>query len=378
MTAAALLPAAAASDDDRAFMAAAFAYGRRWLGATGANPAVGAVVVREGAIVGRGATRPGGRPHAETEALNEADQSARGATLYVTLEPCSHHGATPPCAEAIIRAGVSRVVSALEDPDPRVSGRGHCLLAASGIETIVGVDEQQARRVHRGHICRTNAGRPMVSLKLAETADGYAAGADYDPRLRITGAAADNRVQMLRFIHDAIMVGAGTALADDPLLTVRLPGLEARRPLRVIVDTRLSLPLRSRLVATARHWPTLVFGSEAASESAGRMLREAGVVVERIPAATGGLDLAAALRELARRGVARLFCEGGPTLASRLLLADLADELTTFHGLMPLAREGLPALDAPARAVLAAPGCWRRLDRGFAGVDRWERFERVR
>src|SRR3954451_6954122 len=224
-------PASAAFAEDADFLSAAWALGGRALGRAPPNPAVGAVVVRDGVIVGRGWTRDGGRPHAETEALDDAGQAARGATLYVGLEPRSHYGKTPPCADAIIAAGIARVVSALEDPDPRVAGRGHARLRAAGIEVATGIGAEEARRANLGHILRVTQGRPMVTLKLAETADGFAASANaHDPRLMITGQAANNRVQMMRALHDAIMIGAGTALGDDPLLTVRLPGLDKRSP----------------------------------------------------------------------------------------------------------------------------------------------------
>ena len=197
-------------------------------------------------MVGRGATAAGGRPHAERIAIAEAGEAARGATLYVTFEPCSHFGTSPPCADAVVEAGVARVVSAIEDPNPRVAGQGHAKLRAAGIAVTVGPGTAQARRDHLGHILRVTAGRPCVTLKLAETADGFASGGPHDPRLRITGQIANLRVQIMRATHEAIMVGAETALADDPALTVRLPGLD-RKPWRVVLDTHLRLPLRSRL-----------------------------------------------------------------------------------------------------------------------------------
>src|SRR5271169_5349505 len=191
-------------------MQAALGLASRGLGRVWPNPAVGCVIVREGRVVGRGWTQPGGRPHAERCALDEAGEAARGATLYVTLEPCSHHGVTPPCADAVVAAGVSRVVCALEDPDPRVAGRGLALLRDAGVELLVGPGAATARRDHRGHILRVTRGRPMVTLKLARTADGYAAGDEHDLRLAITGQAANLRVQVMRAMHDAIMVGVGT------------------------------------------------------------------------------------------------------------------------------------------------------------------------
>ena len=192
------------------------------------NPSVGAILIKDGAVVGLGVTAPGGRPHAERIAIAAAGEAARGATLYVTLEPCSHFGSSPPCADAIIQAGIARVVSPMDDPNPRVAGQGHARLRAAGIMVTVGPGFAQARRDHRGHIMRVTAGRPCVTLKLAETADGYASGGPHDARLRITGQIANLRVQIMRATHEAIMIGVETALADDPALTVRLPGPRAQ------------------------------------------------------------------------------------------------------------------------------------------------------
>jgi diaminohydroxyphosphoribosylaminopyrimidine deaminase/5-amino-6-(5-phosphoribosylamino)uracil reductase len=226
-------------------MALALAVGRRGLGRTRPNPAVGAVVVREGVIVGRGWTQPGGRPHAEVEALRRAGEAARGATLYVTLEPCSHHGQSPPCADAVIAAGIRRVVSALEDPNPEVAGRGHTRLREAGIAVEVGEGVAAARRDHAGHLRRMRDGRPHVTLKLAVSADGKAGLAGRRP-VALTGEAARAGVHMLRATQDAILVGIGTALADDPALTCRLPGMAARSPVRVVLDSELRLPLASQ------------------------------------------------------------------------------------------------------------------------------------
>ena len=236
---------------DDAYMASALALGRRNLGLTAPNPSVGALIVKEGVVIGRGWTGAGGRPHAEVMALKQAGAHALGATLYVTLEPCAHHGVTPPCVDSIIAAGISRVVSALEDPNPRVAGQGHQYLRQSGIELTVGVCAAMARLDHMGHILRMTHHRPMVTLKLAQTADGYAAGAAYDPRLHITGPVADAFTHVQRAMHDAIMIGAGTAREDDPLMTVRLPGMDNRRPLRIVLDPKLSLSARSRPIGRA-------------------------------------------------------------------------------------------------------------------------------
>src|SRR6266540_1818905 len=256
------------SAEDARFMALALALGRRGLGRTWPNPAVGAVVVRDdGAgpvIVGRGWTQPGGRPHAETQALARAGSAARGATLYVTLEPCSHHGKTPPCADAIIAAGIARVVSAMVDPNPEVAGAGHWRLAEAGITVEVGLGAEQARRVHAGHIRRVEDRRPHVILKLAVSADGKVAGSDRHP-VAVTGEAARALVHLMRSRSDALLTGIGTVLADDPLLTCRLPGMSS--PVRIVLDGTLRLPLASKLVATARQAPLWVVTGEAAEDA---------------------------------------------------------------------------------------------------------------
>ncbi|MBN9580490.1 MAG: bifunctional diaminohydroxyphosphoribosylaminopyrimidine deaminase/5-amino-6-(5-phosphoribosylamino)uracil reductase RibD, partial [Afipia sp.] len=227
--------AAAYLFDDRRFMKLALALGRRGQGRTWPNPAVGAVVVKDGVIVGRGWTQPGGRPHAEPEALKRAGAAARGATLYVTLEPCSHFGKSPPCADAIIAAGIARVVSAIEDPNPDVAGQGHARLRAAGIAVDVGLCAEEAGRDHAGHLLRVREHRPFVVLKLAVSADDRIAAAGHRP-VAITGEAARARVHLLRAQSDALLIGIGTALADDPLLTCRLPGMAARSPVRVVLD----------------------------------------------------------------------------------------------------------------------------------------------
>ena len=262
-------------NDDSRFMALALALGRRGLGRTWPNPAVGAVIVKDGVVVGRGWTQPGGRPHAETEALRRAGDAARGATLYVTLEPCSHFGKTPPCADAIVAAGVARVVSAIEDPNPEVAGKGHARLRAAGIAVDVGIGAEAARRDHAGHIRRMRDGRPHVMLKLAISADGKAAAAGRKP-IAITGDAARERVHLMRAQSDAIMVGIGTALADDPLLTCRLPGMAKTSPVRVVLDSGLRLPLGSRLVNSAREVPLWVIGAADAPKAREDALRAQG------------------------------------------------------------------------------------------------------
>jgi diaminohydroxyphosphoribosylaminopyrimidine deaminase/5-amino-6-(5-phosphoribosylamino)uracil reductase len=365
------------SEDER-FMAAALAFGRRNLGVCAPSPSVGALIVRDGMLVGRGVTSRGGRPHAESVAIAQAGPAAVGATLFVTLEPCFHQGRGPPCAQAIVAAGIARVVSAIEDPDERVAGRGHRLLREAGVEVVVGVGEKEARRDHLGHILRVAQGRPMVTLKLARTADGYAAGDEHDPRLAITGEAANLRVQVMRAMHDAIMIGAGTALGDDPLLTVRLPGAEAFRPLRVVLDARLQLSPRSRLGATARDFPTLAIATHAAPPERAEALEAIGVDVERIAGDhEGRIDLASALRVLGRRGVTRVFSEGGPRVGSALIARGLADEAILFTAQKPLGRPGLPALDGAARSALDDRARYSEAEVSRFGGDEMRRFRRL-
>jgi len=367
-----------AGEDDARYMAAALAFGRRGMGRCAPNPAVGALLVVEGVVVGRGATAPGGRPHAEQLAIAEAGDKAAGATLYVTLEPCAHFGKTPPCAQAIIASGIGRVVSAMEDPDPRVAGKGHAMLRAAGVEVTLGVGAQEARAAHLGHILRVTQGRPMLTLKLARTADGFAAGDVHDPRLAITGEAANARVQILRAMHDAIMIGVGTALIDDPLLTVRLPGAPEVKPLRVVLDSLLRLPPRSRLGATARDFPTLVIATEAAAPERAQALKDLGVGVARARAdAAGHVDLGEALKLLAQHGLTRVFSEGGPRVASALIRQGLADEVILFTALKPLGRQGLPALDAAALAALDDPARYAQAEIAQYGADEMRRLVRV-
>ena len=347
-------PADALQQDAR-FMALALALGRRGLGRTWPNPAVGAVIVKDGVIVGRGWTQPGGRPHAEIEALRRADEAARGATLYVTLEPCSHYGKSPPCANAIIAGGVSRVVSALEDPNPEVAGAGHARLRAAGIAVDIGVGAEEARHDHAGHIRRMRDGRPHVILKLAVSADGKAGAPGRKP-LAITGEAARERVHLLRAQSDAIMVGIGTALADDPMLTCRLPGMEKYSPVRVVLDSALRLPPASRLARSARDVPVwVVTGGEASRAADDALLRE-GVTVLRAAQSDGHLDLAAVLKLMGARGVTRLMVEGGPTLAAALLAADLIDEAVLFQSSKVVGTDGVDALNGlPLAALTQSP-----------------------
>ena len=268
---------------------------------------------------------------------------------------------------------VARVVSAMEDPNPQVAGQGHAGLRSAGIEVMVGPGAAQARRDHRGHILKATVGRPCVTLKLAETADGFASGGPHDPRLRITGQIANSRVQIMRSTHEAIMIGVETALIDDPLLTVRLAGLD-RKPWRVVLDTNLRLPLRSRLATSARTLPTLVIAGEDAPRDTAARLEDLGVSVECVGSdADGHVDLKEALRTLAARGVTRVFSEGGPRVAARLIGLGLADEVALITAEKPLGRPGLPALSKEARAALSDPDRYAQFERAQFGPDQQAR-----
>jgi diaminohydroxyphosphoribosylaminopyrimidine deaminase / 5-amino-6-(5-phosphoribosylamino)uracil reductase len=333
-------------DADRRFMQLALALGRRGQGRTWPNPAVGAVIVRDGVIVGRGWTQPGGRPHAEPEALRRAGEAARGSTLYVTLEPCSHFGKSPPCADAVIAAGIKRVVAAIEDPNPEVAGQGHARLRAAGIVVDVGLCADEAAFDHAGHFRRIRDKRPQVILKLAVSPDGKIGAAGGKP-VAITGDAARNRVHLLRASSDAILVGIGTVLADDPLLTCRLPGMAARSPVRVVLDQSLRIPASSQLVRTARETPLWMLGSELAEAAAATRLGAAGAQIIRIPpASASGLDLPAVLHALAEKGITRLMVEGGSRVAASFVAAELADQIWLFRGAEGVGADGVDALDA--------------------------------
>ena len=343
---------------DQRFMQLALTLGRRGEGRTWPNPAVGAVVVKDGIIVGRGWTQPGGRPHAEPEALKRAGEAARGATLYVTLEPCSHFGKSPPCADAIIAAGIARVVSAIEDPNPEVAGQGHARLRAAGITVDVGLGAAEAAHDHAGHFRRVRDKRPHVILKLAVSSDDKIGGAGHKP-VAVTGEAARARVHLLRAQCDAVLVGIGTVQADDPLLTCRLPGMEARSPVRVVLDRALRLPGTSKLVHSARETPLWVMTSDLAEAPAAMKLGAAGAQVIRVATTTAprpGLDLSAVLHTLAEKGITRLMVEGGARVASSFVAAGLIDEVWLLRGPDSIGAAGVAALDAlPLTAITQSP-----------------------
>lgn len=337
--------------EDALHMAHALRLAARGLGNVWPNPAVGCVLVKDGLIVGRGWTQPGGRPHAEVRALEQAGDAAQGATAYVTLEPCAHHGHTPPCAEALIAAKVARVVSALTDPDPRVSGKGHVLLRAAGIAVTEGVLTAEATRLNAGFLKRVTQGLPFVTLKLAASLDGRTATATGESRW-ITGPEARRKVHALRLSHDAVMVGSGTALADDPDLTVRDLGA-TRQPVRILLDRMLKHSPESRLGRTASDHPVWLLHGPNASEAARKAWATTGATLIETPETQGRLDLKTALQTLAVKGLTRILSEGGATLAAALIKARLVDDLALFTGGLLIGAEGHPALGPLALAALA-------------------------
>jgi len=313
-------------------MAIALRMALRGLGRTAPNPSVGAVIADEatGEIIARGWTQTGGRPHAETEAITRAGPRTRGATMYVTLEPCSHYGRTPPCADAIVAAGLARVVAAIEDPDPRVAGRGLDRLRAAGIAVERGIRAADAHWLTRGHIVRVTERRPFVQLKLALAADGTVPRGSAGRPQWVTGPEARAHGHLLRARADAILVGRRTVIDDDPELTCRLPGMHDRSPLRVVLATNLDIPLSARLVATARQVPVLVLSAPTADPARRTALEAAGCEVATIQQVGGALWLPAVLEHLAARGITRLLVEGGPAIWRAFAAAGLVDEVALF------------------------------------------------
>ncbi len=331
--------------DDVRFMRRALRLAARATGRTSPNPLVGAVVVKGDEIVGEGLHKAAGEPHAEVNALHAARERARGATLYTTLEPCAHTGRTPPCVNAIVEAGIARVVSALRDPDPRTDGKGFRALRAAKIDVTVGVLEDEAKRLNEGFIARTTRGRPFVLVKLATTLDGRVA---VKGRRYLSGKAAQREVHRLRDRYDAVLVGSGTVLADDPALTVR--DVKGRDPLRVVVDTDARTPPTAKVVRAKDPQRTIMFVARDADVRRVSRLRDAGVLVTSLPRADGGLDLAAVLRWLADKGVNTVLSEAGPRIASRLVSAGLADRLMLITA--PIAAgDGPVAFEALGRLV---------------------------
>ena len=364
---------ASATPDDFRFMAAAIRLSRRNLGRTGTNPSVATLIVKDGVILASGVTAPGGRPHAETIALAAAGGQARGATAYVTLEPCAHHGRTPPCAEALVAAGVARVVGAAADPDPRVSGRGYALLERAGIEVVREVLAAEAAREMAGYLNRSLRKRPQVILKLAVSADGLL-GRKGAGQVAITGPVARAQSHLLRAEANAILVGAGTALADDPLLTCRLPGLENRSPVRIVLDPGARLPAGSRLAASARETPLWVATLASAPRDRATALEAAGCELLAGEDDGGRIALPELLDDLAARGIMSLLVEGGAQVARSFLDQGLVDRLIVFASPRPLG--GADAVPSPLGPEETPPGLSLARTDVF-GDDVCRQYERI-
>lgn len=374
-------PAAARPEVER-YMRFALALGERHLGCTWPNPSVGALVVaeRDGdpLVVSQGITQPGGRPHAERIALLAAGEAARGATLYVTLEPCSARSRRddgPSCTDLILSSGIARLVIGAPDPSPFAHGEGLARIAAAGIEVVTDVLRDEAHRAHLGHVLRVTQGRPMVTLKFARTADGYAARRN-GPRLMISGERSNARTHMMRAHHDVIMVGVGTVLGDDPLLTVRLPGLEHRSPIRVVLDSGLRTPPTSKLVRSADEIPLWIVAAEDAPIEPERALVDAGVEVMRVSSRDGRVDVAEALQLLGTRGVTRVFSEGGPAIGEALVREDVVDIFALATSRTPLGEEGIPALGPLLEHAVVER--FHHVASDDLGADKLDIFERAR
>jgi diaminohydroxyphosphoribosylaminopyrimidine deaminase/5-amino-6-(5-phosphoribosylamino)uracil reductase len=358
------------------FMRAAIALSRRAAGTTWPNPNVGCVIVKDGAIVAHGVTAPGGRPHAETQALAMAGDAARGATAYVTLEPCSHYGQTPPCAQALIDAGIARVVIAVRDPDTRVDGAGAAMLRHAGIEVIGGVLEAEARAAMQGFLMRVSQDRPAVTLKLATTLDGRIATAAGDSQW-ITGTPARKSAHGLRGRHDAIMVGVGTVLADDPDLTCRIPGYAPRAAPRIVADSHLRTPLTARIVASAQDKPTWILHRDGADPARIEALTAAGVTCLETAGDEMGIDPAAALSALAQAGLTSILLEGGARLAAAMLRAGVVDRLVLYQAPGIIGGDGTPAVQAMGVALLDAMPRFQRVAQTPTGNDLLIEFCRI-
>jgi diaminohydroxyphosphoribosylaminopyrimidine deaminase/5-amino-6-(5-phosphoribosylamino)uracil reductase len=361
---------------DLRFMSLALSLGQRGQGRCWPNPAVGCVLVNGGRIVGRGWTQPGGRPHAETVALDQAGPLARGATAFVSLEPCAHHGKTPPCCDALVSAQVSRVVIALRDPDPRVNGRGMARIRAAGIPVDEGICAAEAEQSHAGFLLRQRTGRPALMLKLASSLDGRIATASGESQW-ITGPTARRHVHALRARHDAVLVGGGTARADDPALTVRGLGT-THQPVRIVATRRLDLPEDGTLARTATQCPVwLLHGADAPMDRVSRWQARG---ARCMPVACGSdraLDPAACLSALGSAGLNTVFCEGGGALASALLSAGLVDDLIWFTAGLALGAEGRPALGAMGISALSQAPRFDLVDTRNVGGDTMQHWRRI-
>lgn len=364
------------NDDDRAYMKMALDLARRGLGRVYPNPAVGCILVKDRRIIGRGWTGAGGRPHAESNALKNAVCDAAGATAYVSLEPCAHYGQTPPCADALIKAKISRVIIATDDPDSRVNGKGAKMLEKAGIKVELGLLQQQAKSLNLGFFQRISMNKPMVTIKIASSSDGKIATIK-DEKSWITGPQSRMRGHLYRANHDAIMIGINTAMIDDPMLDCRLPGLEGRSPIRVVIDTHLKLPLESKLCKSAHIIPLWIITCSSNSKII-KAFEMTGVKVYTVKSDLNNqVDLKAALNILSDEGITRLLSEGGSQLNASLIKASLVDKLIWFKSSDFVGDDGVDALNDMAMDQLDQYIKLTTVDEGTTGSDHWQEFEKI-
>lgn len=342
------------------------------LGTTAENPTVGAMVVDEtsGRLLGQGVTARGGRPHAEPQAIAAAGERARGATLYATLEPCNHWGRTPPCVDAVIRAGIRRVVIGIADPDPRTAGQSISRMKAAGITVLV-ADHRPSRDLHRGHIWRMTRGLPFVTAKLAVSADGMVGRREVG-NVAITGEAARRWTHRLRARVNAIMIGTGTARLDNPRLTVRLAGLEDRRPLRVVVAGRRPFETSIDMLESPGSQPVAIMATPESRLRAGP-----GIEIIKVPGVSGRPDLGAGLSALAGRGIGEVLVEGGPKLIEALLDAGLIDRFSILTSARKIGADGVAASSTGALDARLESLGFSMVDQGMLGADNLRTFERA-
>ena len=362
------------ADENERWMRAAIALGRRNTGVTWPNPSVGCILVNtvqaNQIVVGRGTTAIGGRPHAEGIALDQAGNLARGATAYVTLEPCAHFGRTEPCALAMIEAGIKAVYIGTSDPDSRVAGKGIQTLEQAGIKTVVGILENECKQLHADHICRVTSGRPYIQLKMAISTDGYI-GKNGAGQIQISSELSNCFAHQLRAQNDGIMIGIGTVLADDPSLTCRIQGLEERSPIRIILDSRARLPIESKLIKSIAKAPIYSLTTDLASNKKIKNLEELGVKVFKVPADEDGhVALPLALPRLAEEGLTRVMVEGGSKIANALIKADLVDEINFVFGNKKIGEGGIKPLQEISLDSLEKSGKFLKKSVRFIDEDR--------
>jgi diaminohydroxyphosphoribosylaminopyrimidine deaminase/5-amino-6-(5-phosphoribosylamino)uracil reductase len=332
--------------NDNDYMAIALELAARGAGRVSPNPMVGAVVVRDGRIVGKGYHQAVGGPHAEVHALDDAAEQAMGATLYVTLEPCNHHGRTPPCTEKILRSGIRRVVVAMADPNPDVRGGGNAFLRDHGLEVVCGIREAEARRLNEGFVKFVRTRRPFVVLKIAATLDGRTATSNGDSRW-VTGPEARSMVHRMRHRMDAILVGIGTVKADDPQLTARLPDEAGVDPIRLVLDTHLAMPLDAQMLRQRSEAPTYLVCGPETDRQRRRMLTECGARILEVPLKGAHVDMVALMAQLGQMNIASVLIEGGATVAGSALRSDIVDKVALFYAPKLLGGEGVPMCAGP-------------------------------